>query len=256
MGVAEELLVVTTKEDWGKPARRGTVPRLGEVWEPVGPTMTLLTAHLVRVRDVAPFVPPGLVIQPVLPGYTVASTLLSYYGPESTLEYNELVVAGALVRHRGRVAPFVTHIYVDSERSVTGGRRMGLPKELATFDWNGRAPSTARVTRVDGVPVATIAYGRRGTGLTLRLAGPTISVIGREVWRFTSWMRGAWGLTRASVEAPPTSPVAPLQLGRALVALSCGPMRGRMGESMRTIGTLPALPGRAIPDQPDWRARP
>lgn len=240
MGVAEELLVVTTRDDWGKPARRGTIPRLGEVWEPVGPTMTLLTAHLVRVRDVAPFVPAGLAIQPVLPGYTLASTLLSYYGPESTLEYHELVVAGALVRSGRRIAPFVTQIYVDSERSVTGGRRMGLPKELATFDWNGRAPGSARVTRADGVPVATIEYARRGLGLTLALSGPTLSVIGREIWRFTSSMRGAWGLTRATVTASPDSPLAPLRLGRALVAASCGPMRGRMGEDMRVVGTLAA----------------
>lgn len=238
MGVAEELLVVTTREDWGKPARRGTIPRLGEVWEPVGPTMTLLTAHLVRVQDVAPFVPAGLAIQSVLPGYTVASTLLSYYGPESTLEYHELVVAGALVRAGRRIAPFVTQIYVDSERSVTGGRRMGLPKELATFEWNGRAPGTARVTRADGVPVATIDYARRGLAVTLHLSGPTISVIGREIWRFTSAMRGAWGLTRATVSSPPDSPLAPLRLGRALVAVSCGAMRGRMGDNMRAIGAL------------------
>ena len=79
----------------------GTIPAAGEVWQPVGPTTTLLTAHLVPVAAVAPLVPAGLEIVRVLPGRTVASTLLSYYGPGSTLVYHELVVACALVRCGG-----------------------------------------------------------------------------------------------------------------------------------------------------------
>jgi hypothetical protein len=168
----------------------------------------------------------------------LGSTLLSYYGPDSTLEYHELVVAGALVRYGTTVAPFVTHIYVDSERSVTGGRRMGLPKELALFDWNGRAPGEARLTRPDGAPLCTVRYGPRRGGVGVRLAGPTISVLEDAVWHFRSGMRGTWGLTSASLEVPPASPLAALRMRGAILALSCGPMRGEMGLGMRPLGPL------------------
>jgi hypothetical protein len=219
-------------------AEPGTIPALGEVWQPVGPTMTLLTAHLVPIAAVRPLVPRGLSIVPVWPGYTLGSTLLSYYGPESTLEYHELVVAGALVRYGRTIAPFVTHIYVDSERSVTGGRRMGLPKELALFDWNGRAPGVATLSLPSGTPLCAVRYGAPGLGMSLRLAGPTISVIGDAAWHFRSGMRGRWGLTSAHVEIPPASPVAQLRMGRALAAVACGPMRGEMGLGMRPLGPL------------------
>lgn len=239
MTAREEPPVAAARLGWGRPATRGTIPALGEVWEPVGPTMTLLTAHLVRAAAVRPFVPDGLHIVHVLPGWTLASALLSYYGPTGTMEYHELALAGALVRHGRHVAPFVTHIYVDREDSVVGGRRMGLPKEMATFAWDGRRPGQAALTRADGVPLATIRYGGRGLDLTMRLRSPSLTTIGREVWAFRSWIRGAWGLTSAAFEVPPASPLAPLGLGKALIATSCGPMRGRMGEKMRLVGQLP-----------------
>lgn len=219
-------------------AERGTIPALGEVWQPVGPTMTLLTAHLVPIAAVRPLVPRGLSVVPVWPGYTLGSTLLSYYGPESTLEYHELVVAGALVRYGRHIAPFVTHIYVDSERSVTGGRRMGLPKELALFNWNGRAPGEAKLSLPSGTPLCTVRYGAAGLGISLRLAGPTISVIGDTAWHFTSGMRGTWGMQSVTLDIPAASPLATLQMGRALVSLGCGPMRGEMGLGMRALGPL------------------
>jgi hypothetical protein len=203
----------------------------------VGPTHTLLTAHLVRIEAVRPMVPDPLRIVPVLPGYTLGATLLSYYGPESTLEYHELVVAGALVRVGRRIAPFVTQIYVDSPDSVTGGRRMGLPKELATFAWRGDAPDEAQITRADGVPIARIAYGAARFGVPITLGGPTITMIDGIPWRFRSTMRGRFGLCGATVETDPTSPLAPLSLGRASVALLSGPMRGAMGLDLRPIGS-------------------
>ncbi|MDX2182345.1 MAG: acetoacetate decarboxylase family protein [Gemmatimonadaceae bacterium] len=219
-----------------RPARPGSIPERGEVWLPVGPTHTLLTAHLVRIDAVRPMVPPPLRIVPVFPGYTLGATLLSYYGPESTLEYHELVVAGALVRAGRRVAPFVTQIYVDSADSVTGGRRMGLPKELATFAWRGTAPDEAHITRADGVPIARIAYGRARVGLEVTLGGPTITMIDGAPWRFRSTMRGHFGLCAAAVETDASSPLAPLALGRAPVAVLSGAMRGAMGLDLAPIG--------------------
>jgi hypothetical protein len=219
-------------------ATRGTIPELGQVWQPVGPTTTLLTAHLVRTDAARAFVPSGLSMVSVLPGWTVAATLLSYYGPESTLEYHELVVTAGLVRYRGAIAPFVSHIYVDNADSVTGGRRMGLPKEMAHFDWDGARPGIARLTRHDGVPLCTVRYGAPALAMPLTLAGPTISTIGGEAWRFTSKMSARWGLARVRYEVPEVSPFAVLGLGAPLLGLVAGAMRGEMGLGMHALGPL------------------
>jgi hypothetical protein len=219
-------------------ATRGTIPALGEVWQPVSPTTTVLTAHLVDVAAARAFVPPELPIVSVLPGKTLASTLLSYYGPDSTMPYNELVVAGALVRAHGRIAPYVTHIYVDHADSVTGGRRMGLPKEMASFAWDGAQPGVATIVRHDGLPLVTVRYGRPGVRVPFTLAGPTISVLEGQAWRFTSKMTAHWGLSRVHLEVPAASPFAGLGLGAPLAGIVGGPMRGEMGLDMRALGSV------------------
>jgi hypothetical protein len=216
----------------------GEIPALGEVWQPVGHIATILAVHVVRVEAVRPFVPAGLQIVPVWRGSTLATVLMSDYGEGSTLPSRELAIAGALVHHAGRVAPLITHIYVDSPDSVVGGRRMGLPKELATFDWRGDAAGSVSVARADGVAVLTLRYARAPLALPLRVGAPTISTIGREVWRFGSWMRGRWGLCSTTLAVPAGSPLEPLGLGRPVASIGCGAMRGELGGGMRRIGDL------------------
>ena len=226
-----------------KYATPGTIPAEGEVWQPVGPTTTLLTAHLVRVADIAPLVPAGLEIVRVLPGRTLASTLLSFYGPGSTLVYHELVVACALVRCGGATGFFVSHIYVDSADSVTGGRRMGLPKEMAVFAWDGAQPGVAKVS--GALPggglgeLCTIRHGRAPFRVGFSLGGGSLSVMddGR-VMHFGSKIRGRWGLVRARIEVPASSPLAAVPLGQPLVSLMSGPMQGEMGLDFRPVGKV------------------
>ena len=216
----------------------GLIPALGEVWQPVGPTSTLVTAHLVRVSAVAPLVPPGLEIVRVLPGLTLASTLLSFYGPGSTLEYNEFVVACALVRAGGATGFYVSHIYVDSADSVTGGRRMGLPKELASFGWDGARPGVATI-RQNGAPLCTIRYGRPWLSVPTTLSSGSISVLDDgQVVHFGSKVRGRWGLVRARIEVPQESPLAGVPLRWPVLSLVCGAMRGEMGLDLRPVGTV------------------
>ena len=226
-------------------AEPGTIPAAGEVWQPVGPTTTLLTAHLVPVAAVAPLVPKGLEIVRVLPGRTVASTLLSYYGPGSTLVYNELVVACALVRCGGATGFFVSHIYVDSEASVTGGRRMGLPKEMATFDWDGARPGVARIGTEAG-PLCTIRYGRPLFSLRVPISSGSISVLDDgQVMHFGATIDGRWGAVKARIEVPAGSALSSVPLGRPVVALASGPMRGEMGLGLRAVGRVaPRVPAR------------
>lgn len=62
-------------------------------------------------------------------------TIWSAYLPGGTLAYNELAVA-AVVRGHGMLAPAgtVTHIWVDEERSVAGGRQLwSIPKQMGDF---------------------------------------------------------------------------------------------------------------------------
>jgi acetoacetate decarboxylase len=92
------------------------------------------TLHLVEIDRARQFVPPQLEIVAVLPGKTIASTYISEYKPGSVLEYNELIIAPALVKNRNKIGGWVSHIYVDNLDSVAGGREIwGLPKEMAEF---------------------------------------------------------------------------------------------------------------------------
>ncbi|MCA9519598.1 MAG: acetoacetate decarboxylase family protein [Myxococcales bacterium] len=218
-------------------ATPGSVPEPGEIWCPVGTKSTLYAVHLVPVRAVAPYVPRGLEIVSIA-GRTLGVVFLSYYGPESTLEYHELIVMPALVRYRGRLASWVTHIYVDNELSVRGGRRVfGLPKEMAHFDWLGGRPGVARLS-LAGEPLITVRYGAPLGRVAGWIGGPSISVVQNEVLFFLSRLRAEYGLCRVSYEIARTSPLAELELGRPLFGILGGSMRGYMGERQRILGPL------------------
>ena len=222
-------------------AAHGAIPTLGEVWLPIGPTRTVVTAHLVRVRDVAAYVPAGIEIVRVVPGWTVASTLLSFYGPGSTLEYNELVIAPALVRAGGARGAWVSHIWVDSDDSIIGGRRMGLPKESARFAWDEERHRRGRclVSAPDGTPIASVSYGVPRLSVPWALRGAAVSVLDDgTVVHFGSLVRARWGAAGAVVHLPATSPAAGIPLGGALVSLVSGPMRGEMGLDLRRIARV------------------
>lgn len=172
---------------------------------------------LARARQ---FVPLNLV-EPVpvgFPGKTLAIAYLSAYGDGSVLEYSELIVAPALVRRRQAragepLAPWISHIYVDSDRSVAGGRDIwGLPKELAAFSW-----------REGGV---TVSQGRRRLcDWSWNSLGPGVSLPWRSRWQRPCFGRQGDRLLRFSARAetdieflsaqltvPKESPFAPLGL--------------------------------------------
>ncbi len=94
---------------------------------------------LLPVARARPFVPADLAIAEVLPGMTLGGLAVARYGDGSVLSYSELLVIPALVRADGRTGGWISHIYVDDEASLQGGRSIwGLPKELATFDWESQ----------------------------------------------------------------------------------------------------------------------
>jgi hypothetical protein len=117
----------------------------------------LAAAYLVKIDRVRPHVPEDLPIVPFLPGYTAGALFLAEYGAGSDLQYNELIVVDAAVKHNGRLMWHVHEILVDSETSFEGGRMLlGVPKCMASFDRDEGVVEIAR----DGRPYLTWRYGR------------------------------------------------------------------------------------------------
>jgi hypothetical protein len=203
-------------------------------WHLVTRGATLVTLHAVPLGRARALVPPGLRIVPAWPGCTLGGLFVTEYGPGSVLQYNELIAAGALVWHDGRPCPWVTHIYVDSEESVRGGRALlGVPKLFAPFRREVGGPGHTVV----GDPERPICRFEPGPALWLwrqRLrvvslhrdvrdrSGTTVVVQGNE-------LRGRGGVARAGVEIPRESPLHPLGLGRPLLTLCAREVEAVLG---------------------------
>lgn len=94
-----------------------------------------LTAWRLPV-DELPALPPGVL--PVQLGRSaLVGTAWAIYEPGGVLSYRELLAA-VLVRAGARPQVSITHVWVDSEASLRGGRELwGIPKELASFRIDG-----------------------------------------------------------------------------------------------------------------------
>ena len=120
-------------------------------------------------------VPRALDVQSIFPGRTLAMLALIDYRSGSTLTYRELILSPALVRAGGRIGAWISHIYVDSPRSLAAGREVwGLPKQLAGFTWTLDAPSL--VTATSGSIRVTCEYDARGRGWQLPLMAPAFGM--------------------------------------------------------------------------------
>src|SRR4051794_27229503 len=145
------------------PAPRGSIPKPGETWQPVGRKALVGAAYLAPVDLVRPLVPEEFEVVSVLPGRTLATVFVADYGPGSTLEYHEFGLQPALVRFRGVMAAWNSLLLVDSPASVRGGELLGFNKQLADFDWHeevspgGRASGEC-VVRLGGHEVVRIRY--------------------------------------------------------------------------------------------------
>lgn len=104
-------------------------------------------------------------LQPLL-ARTLVVTLVRYH--HGTLRYDELVL-GSLARRGVRLGIFVRCIWVDSEESVAGGRRIwGVPKEMARFHWTD---DTVTVDDADG-HIATLTVKQEPARL------PAVPIVG------------------------------------------------------------------------------
>jgi acetoacetate decarboxylase len=207
-------------------------------WRLVTRGVTLCTLHPVPVERARERVPAGLRLVTVWPGYTLGGLFLAEYGPGSDLEYNELIVAGAMVWHGGWPCPWITHIYVDSEASVRGGRElMGVPKLHAPF--TRQAGGAGRVVVGDPAdPVCAMEAGPRvwlwRQALRLTALHADVRDPGGAVVSSRNRVEGRGGITRVGVAIPRGSPLHPLGLGRPLLALCARDLVAELGDDIRS----------------------
>lgn len=128
--------------------------------------------------------PPG--VQPVtVRGQAVVGTAWVDYQPGGVLSYRELLAA-VLVRSGAWPAVTITEIWVDSTRSLAGGRELwGIPKQLA------------RLAMADGGASAEDARGVIASARLRRRAGPPL----RLPARITVVQQSSGGILRTPVRA-------------------------------------------------------
>jgi acetoacetate decarboxylase len=126
-----------------------------------------------------------------------------------TLQYHELIVFSRATP-RGMV---VSHIYVDDEQSLSGGREIwGLPKELAEFELS----RTSFVVRQAGKRLLSASIRRRAGRLPMLIPAPVTSEAGETIGR--ARIKAAPALVRLDI--PADSPFAYLGLAGTRVALA------------------------------------
>ena len=167
------------------------------------------------------FEAPDAQVVPVAPGLTAGGLIAVTYEQGSTLTYSELVVSTALVRAGRSVGGWISHIWVDSEQSVNGGRSIWkLPKELASFRHD--PPARRFEASADGVTLLRVAAAapRFRSPVALPAVVPVVSGTAGSHW-FTFGRSGLRaGAARVRVEIPPESPLAALGMRPAALGVS------------------------------------
>jgi hypothetical protein len=169
---------------------------------------------IARARAV---VPADLDIVSVLPGMTLGAIAVARYTEGSILTYSELLVVPALVRSGGKTGGWISHIYVDDETSLEGGRSIwGLPKELATFDWETqsepRGPNSTllRVSQ-HGKLILDFWAAPRGFAVPASYDLPVISVVGGRPTQWKASLTARAQVASFHMEIPPEAPFAGLR---------------------------------------------
>jgi len=179
---------------------------------------------LVPIECARRVIPDALEIVPVVPGHTLGGLIAVTYERGSTLTYSELIASAGLVRSGRHVGGWISHIWVDSQESVNGGRSIWkLPKELAEFDLDRRPDGTQRfAARAGGATLVRIAAAAPRVAAPLSAVVPMISGSDDAAQHWFTLGRSSLraGLARVKVEIPPESPFAGLGLRPAAVGIA------------------------------------
>jgi acetoacetate decarboxylase len=206
-------------------------------WQLYGTALQSL--HAIDVATARQFVPVDFGIVSMLPGKTLGSLYLSVYEPSSTLQYHELIVAPALVRYRGKIGAWISHIYVDNPQSVAGGRNIwGLPKELADFVWNDREITVLQgdksLCRIDRSAI-TLPLSFLGK---LKLGGDVFGNLDRDILSFRGDVETGLNWTPFQLSIPAESPFFAVNLGNPWLTVQL--------DSLQLTANAPSSVGRSM----------
>lgn len=196
--------------------------------------------HLVDIQKAISFVPSELEIVSIWPGKTLGGIYVSTYKGDSILKYNELIVVPAIVRYENNIGAWISHIYVDNEDSVKGGREIwGLPKEMAKFTWDNQGKVTIRQNQRE---LCHLSYSKSlfnlSTPWKLQLTGNVFGGLGSELRYFQGLFKSHIGLLNAKLQIPQDSPFAALNLNQPWLSLEL--------QNLELVADVPKLLGNKI----------
>jgi acetoacetate decarboxylase len=191
-------------------------------WRLGGPS--LVVPALVPMKNARRAIPDSLSILPVAPGYTLGGLVAVTYEPGSTLSYSELIACAGMVRSGRHVGGWISHIWVDDQQSVNGGRGIWkLPKDLADFHTDRRSDGSQRFSATaDGATLVRLAAAPPLFTAPQPALVPMISAsdAGSQPWFTLGRSSMKAGPARVKVEIPPESPFAGLGLKLLPAAMS------------------------------------
>lgn len=175
----------------------------------------LQTINLLDIERSRQVIPPELEIVSVLPGKTLGGIYLSVYESGSLLQYNELIVVAGLTRYQNQIGSWISHIYVDDETSVAGGREIWeLPKEMAQFTWK----DGEIIVRQGDTPLCSLKYSKDWYSLSTwwqqKLTANAFSGLNTELLLFNNSFSSQIALLSGKLTIPEYSPFAHLNLGQ------------------------------------------
>jgi hypothetical protein len=179
------------------------------------------TLQLVNIEQASKFIPSELEIVSLLPGKTLGSIYISSYESGSLLKYNELIVVPGFVRYQGKIGAWISHIYVDNQYSVAGGRKIwGLPKEMAEFSWNN---GNVRVNQ-NNRELCSLHYQKGLFNLSTwwqqQLNANSFGGLASELVFFENQFKTQVGLLQGKLAIPQDSPFVSLNLEQPLFTLN------------------------------------
>lgn len=189
------------------------------------------TINLLDVERSRQLIPPELEIISVLPGKTIGGVYLSVYESGSLLQYNELIVVAGLTRYRHQIGAWISHIYVDNETSVAGGREIWqLPKEMAQFTWKD---GSITVKQGDSL-LCHLQYSKDWYSLATwwqqKFTANAFSGLNTELLLFNNSFSSQIGLLSGKLTVPENSPFASLNLGQPWLTIDMNRLELLAGE--------------------------
>lgn len=196
----------------------------------------LQTLQPVSLKRLTSLIPAELEVVSLWPGQTLGGIYAATYGLGSTLEYNELIVIGAVVRYGRQLGAWISHIYVDHPDSVAGGREVwGLPKALAQFTWDAKKQSVQ--VHQGKQLLCDLSRNWKLPGWRQPLSFSTFSSLGSDLLCFEAKSNAHFCLAGIKLQVPATSPIAALDLEQPWLGVDC-PQLHLVAGVPRVIGQL------------------